>query len=119
MHTAHSLIIELFMSTNAFLNWLRLHDADDSSHLPWGPQPSRSLETAPSPLYYASLTGLAETARLFVERKAEINVQKGQYGNPLQAASWKDHVQIVQILVENGADINKQSGLYYNALLAV
>ena len=67
---------------------------------------TRSLEGIPSPLYYASLTGLTESTTLLLEARADVNAQGGEYGNPLQAALHERHDIIVQALLEAGADIN-------------
>lgn len=37
---------------------------------------------------------------------ADVNAQRGFYGNALQAALHNGHAKTVQILVDNGADVN-------------
>ena len=109
------LSLELFQpKTHAYINWIRLFDPD----MPWIDQPNmaKSLESIPSPLYYASLEGLIEPARQLVESGADVNAQGGRYGNALQAASAEGHSQVVQLLLEKGADVNTQGGGYSNAL---
>ncbi|KAI6295387.1 hypothetical protein MCOR33_007694, partial [Pyricularia grisea] len=49
---------------------------------------------------------------------ADVNAQGGEYGNALQAASFKGHKEIVQTLVDKGADVNAQGGRYGNVLQA-
>jgi ankyrin repeat protein len=56
--------------------------------------------------------------QVLLDAGAEVNVQGGEYGNALQAASWGGHEKVVQILVGAGADVNAQGGRYDNALLA-
>ena len=79
---------------------------------------TKSLESVPSPLYYASLEGLIESARHLLEKGADVNVQGGEYGNALYAASAEGHDRVVQLLLERGADVNAQGGRYGNALYA-
>ena len=38
-------------------------------------------------LYYVSLYGLHQPARLLLEKGAEVNIQRGNYANALQAAA--------------------------------
>jgi ankyrin repeat protein len=71
-----------------------------------------------SPLYYASLGGLIESARLLLEKGADVNAQGGGYGTAMQAASARGHDQIVQRLLEGGADVNAQGGYWGTALQA-
>ncbi|KAI3149062.1 hypothetical protein DTO046C5_9716 [Penicillium roqueforti] len=94
-----------------FQRWGRLYQADRS----WDddPGPPRG-----SKLYYACFLGLVAAAQDLISKEADINVQGGQYGNALQAASVKGHQRIVKLLLDNGADINAQGGQYGYALHA-
>jgi ankyrin repeat protein len=56
--------------------------------------------------------------RLLLDKGADINVQGGDYGNALQAASANGHEMIVRLLLDKGADINAQGGHHGNALQA-
>ncbi|KAE9567466.1 hypothetical protein CGMCC3_g16399 [Colletotrichum fructicola] len=47
-----------------------------------------------------------------------VNAQGGEYGNALQAASYRGHQEIVKLLLNQGADVNAQGGGYGNALQA-
>ena len=50
---------------------------------------------------------------------ADVNAQGGEFGNALQAASYRGYEKVVQILLDAGADVNAQGGDYYdNALYA-
>lgn len=42
----------------------------------------------------------------------------GEYGNALQAASYRGHEAVVRLLLDKGAKVNTQSGYYGNALQA-
>jgi hypothetical protein len=67
----------------AYLNWLRLTDPDEL----WRqPDFRRGLDQSPNPLYYASLGGLASTARRLIEEDADVNAG-GEYSTAPQAAS--------------------------------
>jgi ankyrin repeat protein len=62
--------------------------------------------------------GHEEIVKLLLEEGADVNAQRGPYGNALYAASSKGHEKIVKLLLENGADVNAQGGPYSNALYA-
>jgi ankyrin repeat protein len=110
------LSIELFQSKRgAYINWIRLFDLDD----PWGGvNTTKRFENVASPLYYASLAGLVESARWLLNSGADINSQGGMYGNALQAALHNGHNAVVQQLLDSGANVNAQGGRYGNALQA-
>ncbi|KFY31884.1 hypothetical protein V493_00710 [Pseudogymnoascus sp. VKM F-4281 (FW-2241)] len=116
-HLGGQLFIDLLSSGNgAYLNWLRIHNPDAPKH---GPNFERTLETLPTPLYYAALGGLTEIVRLLiVEVDADIRGYRGHYGNALQAASVEGHDRFVELLPSAGADVNAQGGYYSNALRA-
>ncbi|KAK4206260.1 ankyrin repeat protein [Rhypophila decipiens] len=67
-------------------------------------------------LYYAAFCGLVSSTRMLLEKGAEVNAQGGEYGNALQAASYRGHGKIVQMLLDKGADVNAQGGNDGNAL---
>ncbi|KAK3174277.1 hypothetical protein OEA41_001521 [Lepraria neglecta] len=66
----------------------------------------------------ASLLGLTYVTEGFLNEGADVNAQGGDYGNALQAASYRGHDRVVQILLDKRADINAQGGGYGNALQA-
>ncbi|KAI9146775.1 Ankyrin repeat domain-containing protein [Paramyrothecium foliicola] len=80
--------------------------------------PSTSERDHGNALYAASAGGHLETAKLLLEKGADINAQGGEYGNALQAASARGHLEIAKLLLEKGADINTQYGKFGNALYA-
>ncbi|KAH3098783.1 hypothetical protein KXW41_005747, partial [Aspergillus fumigatus] len=105
-----------------FQRWARLYQADVSwKGYPGPPRGSR--------LYYACFDGLVAPAReligkgqeivkLLLDKGADVNVQGGEYGNALQAASLEGHLEIVKLLLGTGADINAQGGENGSALQA-
>jgi ankyrin repeat protein len=56
--------------------------------------------------------------KVLLEKRAEVNAQRGYYGNALQAASLNGHEGIMKMLLEKGAKVNAQGGAYGNALRA-
>ena len=113
---SNKLALELLASKPEVLSaWLQLFDPD----APWVKMSlKRESKNVASSLYYSSLTGLAEVARILLETGADANSQGGRYGNALQAASRGGHDKIVELLLNNGADVNAQGGNYGNALQA-
>ena len=115
------LILHLFKSESApFKNWIRIHDID----LPWYASKLRlEKNTFCSSLYYSSLAGMYEALDCLLQienpsAKGEVNADNGEYGNALQAASYKGNEAIVKLLLENGAEVNAEGGYYGNALQA-
>ena len=70
----------------------------------------------PSPLYCASLWGMAEVVRLLLMRGDQPDQEGGFCGTPLQAAAYNGDVQIVTMLLDKKASINATSGHLGNAL---
>ena len=56
--------------------------------------------------------------RLILTWGLPLPISSGEYGNALQAASYKGAKDIVELLLENGADVNAQGGRYGTALSA-
>ncbi|KAF6527446.1 hypothetical protein HZS61_010490 [Fusarium oxysporum f. sp. conglutinans] len=94
-----------------FQRWCRLYQADRW----WADEPGPPR--APT-LYYACLSGLAGAARDLAIEGADVNAPGGEYGNALQAASFKGNLKVVQLLLDKGADVNAPGGAYGNALQA-
>ena len=69
-------------------------------------------------LHIASRYGHPFIVMILLRKGADVNAQRGIYGNALQAASSRGHEMVVQLLLEKGADINAQGGEYGNALQA-
>src|ERR1700733_5592483 len=65
------------------INWIRLWDPDAAF---WEEHTNLGLTNVAMPLYYASLSGLAEASQQMLANGADVNAQGGRYGNALQAA---------------------------------
>ncbi|RKK27323.1 hypothetical protein BFJ67_g16193 [Fusarium oxysporum f. sp. cepae] len=103
--------VSFLRNETTFQRWCRLYQAD------------RAWDRTPGPpraprLYYACLGGLAGAARDLAIEGADVNAQGGEYGNALQAASFKGNREVVQLLLDKGADVSAQGGRYGNALQA-
>ncbi|KAL9096722.1 MAG: hypothetical protein Q9165_001210 [Trypethelium subeluteriae] len=102
-----------FLSSQKVLrDWLHVHEPDilwkDSFQHPW---------STGSSLYYASFCGLSVVVAMLIEQGEPIDMQGGEWGNALQAASRQGYIEIVKLLLDRGADVNAQ-GNYSNALQA-
>lgn len=64
--------------------------------------------------YILALRGLPGLIRVVLDG-ADVNAQGGDYGNALQAASWRGSEEVVWLLLEKGANVNAQGGEYGNA----
>ncbi|KAH7550840.1 hypothetical protein BM1_10213 [Bipolaris maydis] len=72
-----------------------------------------------SDLALASYLGLKQVVHIILfEEKTDVDIEGGEYGRALQAASLEGHEKIAHILLSAGADVNAQGGEYGNALQA-
>ena len=122
---------DLFVSSEAFQNWIDIEDFDDPRSSSY-----RTLNKRGSRLYYAVLTRLTKLVQQIVESdEAEllqmlvhnnpgpeiglgsrrsnmldkhdlINQSGGNHNSLLEAAAWSGQVDIVKLLIEHGADPN-------------
>jgi ankyrin repeat domain-containing protein 50 len=69
-------------------------------------------------VYVLSLYTCYELLQAVLKNGVKVNVQGGEYGNALQAASWRGSEAVVALLIKKGADVNAQGGEYGNALQA-
>ena len=72
-----------------------------------------------SPLSYeaAAYSGQISSFRTIL-KNGNVHAQGGEYGNALQAASYRGNMDIVKFLLEQGIDVNVQGGQFGNALQA-
>ena len=59
----------------------------------------------PPGLQQAAKGDMVTTVLFLITAGAEVNAQGGQYGNALQAASWRGDEQVVCLLIENEAEV--------------
>ena len=100
--------------------WTRIYNIDKSNEPSTNElddnEEHTSLARATS-LYYAALCGFAGVAEyLIVTHHENVNVQCGNHGTPLHAASFEGHVDTARLLVEHNADVkmldkNKRTAL--------
>lgn len=55
---------------------------------------------------------------ILLEHGADVNLQSGDYGNPLQVAAYSGDKAVVETLLQHGADVNLQGGKHGTALNA-
>ncbi|KAM0512856.1 hypothetical protein ACHAPE_008490 [Trichoderma viride] len=75
----------------------------------------------PQPLlYYCAYHGCTPTAKLLLQNGAttSVNLQAGDYGNALQAASYVRKIEMMRLLLDHGAQVNAQGGRCGTALNA-
>ena len=106
-----ALVQKLQYSHNEFERLRTFHDTFREGN-PWGYIKGTDL------VYVVSLYSYYELLQAILKNGANVNVQGGQYGNALQAASSEGVIAVVALLLENGADVNAQGGRYGNALQA-
>jgi ankyrin repeat protein len=103
--------VSFLRGKTTFRRWCRLYQADR----PWDNKPGAPRA---SRLYYACLGGLSWAAEDLTTEGADVNAQGGEYGNALQAASFRGNREVVQLLLDKGADVNAHGDEYGNALQA-
>ncbi|KAK2616958.1 hypothetical protein QQS21_000047 [Conoideocrella luteorostrata] len=102
-------VVKFLQDEPKFRVWARLYDP----HRSWDENPGRPQA---SPLYFACLEGLENTAKRLVCDGANVNASN-HYGSALEAASTRGHEAIVRLLLDHGADVNAH-GNYSSALEA-
>ncbi|KAJ6086763.1 hypothetical protein N7467_005677 [Penicillium canescens] len=110
------LMEDLFVfRTNAFTNWVRIHDHDQPWRTHMKPLDTPLAWDLPSPLYFASLTGLNTVVSCILANDPIISESEGLYGNALHVAVRSGHCKIVELLLHHGMRIDTQ-GPYGDAL---
>ena len=105
----------LFNPTNPYLAaWNWIYDVESGyARRRLAKHPSRPKATA---LYYASLCGLSGLANYICTHGEDVNVESGNHGTPLRAASYSGHIDVVRVLLDHGANVNtidkKKTPLY-------
>jgi hypothetical protein len=90
-----------------FSAWLQLQDIDQSTMGTTFHAFFPYTKSQGSPLYYASLYGLHDLARLLIVKYPEqVNARGGYHVTPLVAALSREHFQTAELLRRNGADPN-------------
>lgn len=104
MTRLNALVMDLFQTPNALLQWGRVADPDND----WSSSNFKMLFTKiKSPLYYAAILGLSELAQILIDQGTDINNLCGEgFGRPLVAAVALGRADTVSFLLERGADPN-------------
>jgi ankyrin repeat protein len=55
---------------------------------------------------------------MLLEAAVDVNAQRGEHGNALQAALSNGHEKAAQMLLDKGANVNAHGGAFGNALQA-
>ena len=102
-------IEQLFNPNNPYLAaWTWIHDVDSD----WVRKTIHHLEERPTrleatALYYAVLCGFSGLANyLIITHGENVNVECGNQGSPLHAASYKGHIDDARLLLAHGVDVN-------------
>jgi Ankyrin repeats (3 copies)/Ankyrin repeat len=90
------LIVSLFGTEKSVIKWLILHDS-------WF---DRGICKTLTSIYLASMLDLYWPCKVLVEAGADVNIEGGNYGSPLQAAASNGNGRIVQFLLDHGANVN-------------
>ena len=98
-----------------FLNWVRIHDIEESWHPPCWLREGISI---PEPLYYACSARLTKVSKWLLNQGVEVNTKGGRFGNALQVASFHGDESIVWLLLDRGTEVNVRGGVYGSALQA-
>ena len=115
MSLLNDLVIELFTSPKATLNWIRLCDPDRRHE---GMTFEATIANVKPAVYYAARLGLPDVVEHLIQEGHPIEFSvRSLFETPLIAASAMGWAEVVSILLKSGADPN-QPGKYRNALEA-
>ena len=107
MSRLKGLILELFSSPTATLNWLMLYDLDIPVYKWKEIGFAAEMSHAKVGLYYAARLGLLDILKSLIEQGHLVDQDVGPpFGTPLVAASRYGRTHIVTLLLESGADPN-------------
>ncbi|KAL4799322.1 hypothetical protein BDV19DRAFT_385569 [Aspergillus venezuelensis] len=114
-----SIVMELFTSDTAYLNWSAFLDGYTPFNRYPGDNGNDAFNRAPHPLYYASPFGLLNIARQLLDLTPTPDINNnGQVGTALAAACLSGHLETARLLLDNGADIEAEGLLGTPILLA-
>ncbi|KAL4961575.1 uncharacterized protein BDV14DRAFT_203609 [Aspergillus stella-maris] len=114
-----SIVMELFTSDIAYLNWSAFLDGYTPFNRYPGDNDNDAFNRAPHPLYYASSFGLINIARQLLDLTPTPDINSnGQVGTALAAACLSGHLETARLLLDNGADIEAEGLLGTPILLA-
>lgn len=98
-----------------YFNWLRVYNHDYMG------QPGKLRDRAedlPPPLYLASHLNLIHPVRKLLNDGVDVNLQGGENGTALAAASFCGHEEVVELLLDADANVNIYAGHLKAALQA-
>lgn len=104
MTRLNDLVMELFTSPSATLNWVRLSNPDEISEGVNFDIASDQLKPA---IYYAALLGLPDIVSSLILEGSPVDAVVGpRFGTPLVAACAMGRADVVSMLLDSGADPN-------------
>jgi ankyrin repeat protein len=109
MNEISQIAIDLFsVDSPSYQIWIRLFNPD----FPWArPKFGGWYEKTPTPLYYASQTGLGFVVKLLLDKGADMDVQCGNNNSALQTAASRGYEHVARLLLARGADVNIKGGI--------
>ncbi|PNP52966.1 hypothetical protein THARTR1_06481 [Trichoderma harzianum] len=91
-------------------------NADDGSFEISTPTIRRKI--SPSPVYYATILGLADIVERLIENGNNCNLLGGEMGTPLQAAVVNEQGATIEVLLKHKANASQKGGKYGTPLIA-
>jgi hypothetical protein len=89
-------IAEFFTCVSAYHGCYLLYQVDDPYESGFELEEN---ERCPSPLFYASITGLIWSCQMLLEKDADVNAQGGYFGSAIGAASSNGYLDMVKTLL--------------------
>lgn len=91
-------------------------EGDDASFENSTPTIRRKI--SPSPVYYATILGLADIVERLIEEGNNCNLLGGELGTPLQAAVVNEQGATIEVLLKHKAIASQKGGKYGTPLIA-
>ena len=112
----NGLVMELFSSPTATLNWVKLSDPDKGTQ---GVALNTEISQVKPVIYYAAQLGLLDIVRHLIEEGNSVDQLVGPpFGTPLVAACAMGSTDVASLLLDSGADPNLSGYFYYGTPLA-
>ena len=119
MARLNGLVMEMFSSPTATLNWVKLSNPDNRPGRPKRVDFDIEQSQVKPAIYYAAYLGLPDIVKTLIQNGDPVDEVVGpRFGTPLVAACAMGRTNVASLLLDSGADPNLSGYFYYGTPLA-